>query len=185
MTKSPLLLISLLGVMIFFSSCANNGRKTLRSSKDYSAKKAKKTRKKVYKPHIAETSVKRAALIREAKKYRGIPYKYGGKKPQNGFDCSGFSTFVLNRGGFDIQGSSSQLAKKGNLRAESKITAGDLAFFGSNGKVSHVAIVLSRNDREFKVIHSTSSKGVIISDLKKSKYWRQKYLYTRDVISKV
>jgi len=125
----------------------------------------------------------RSSIVAESKKYRGIHYKYGGKKPQSGFDCSGFSTFVLQKSGIKVSGSSSQLSHLGKYVKKNDLDAGDLAFFGTDGKVTHVGIVVSNKQNQLKVIHSTSSKGVIVSNIDASSYWKKKYLFGRDVIT--
>ncbi len=152
-----------------------------RSSNHLASNKRKTT---VLKPvRASRGQVIRKDITREAQKYQGIPYTYGGKQPRTGFDCSGFSTFIYSKNGFNLSGSSSTLAQKGRLKNFNEIEEGDLAFFGNNGKVTHVAIVLLKSETEFKVIHSTSSKGVVISDILQSTYWMNRYLFTKDLIS--
>ncbi len=124
----------------------------------------------------------RAEIAEDAKKYIGTPYVYGGKKPSSGFDCSGLLTYVFSSNGFPLSGSSRQLAKQGKKIADKEIKQGDLVFFGSNGKVSHCAIVLESDYDELYVIHSTSKKGVRIDEIYGSSYWSDKYLYARRIL---
>ena len=65
----------------------------------------------------------------------------------------------------------------------SELQEGDLVFFGTNNKVSHVAIVANVDQNELKVIHSTSSRGVVIDDISSSNYWKKRYLFGRDVMN--
>jgi cell wall-associated NlpC family hydrolase len=58
-----------------------------------------------------------------------------------------------------------------------------LIFFGKNGKVSHVAMVVSNTYEGISVVHSTTSKGVMVQNITKSTYWKPKILFARDVIS--
>ena len=43
-----------------------------------------------------------AAIIKEAEKYLGYPYVWGGSSPSTSFDCSGFVSWVINHSGWDV-----------------------------------------------------------------------------------
>ncbi len=73
-------------------------------------------------------------------------------------------------------------SKQGKKIPIKQAQAGDLVFFGRNGKVNHVAIVLENNGRELKVIHSTSSRGVIIEDVLRSSYWKPKLMFAGNIL---
>lgn len=181
----PLMKKTLLFSIIFFSSCQTISIPLLSSDRK---ERPTRTSKRPYKTSIdhkqkSYKALKREEIALEAKKYIGIPYNYGGKKPSSGFDCSGFSTFVFAKEGIAISGSSTHLASLGKQKLFNSIEKGDLAFFGSNHKVSHVAIVLEKTKHSFEVIHATSSRGVMITDVMQSEYWTKKYLFTRDVLT--
>jgi len=106
----------------------------------------------------------------------GKPYVYGGKKPSSGFDCSGFTAHVYNENGVSVSGPSYQQAKQGKKKSMRELKEGDLVFFGSGRKVTHVAIVASADRDKLEVIHSTSSRGVVIDDISNSDYWKKRYL---------
>ncbi len=125
----------------------------------------------------------RESVTKSARKYLGAKYKYGGTTPR-GFDCSGFVTHVLAQYGYDGGRSSRQLANKGLHVNKHKVKAGDLIFFGTNRKISHVALVSKVYKNDVYIIHSTSSKGVIEENLDKSAYWKSKYMFARNIISK-
>ena len=112
----------------------------------------------------------------------GINYKYAGKD-RNGFDCSGFTSYVLKHYNVEAAGSSRTQALQGKKIPINQTQAGDLLFFGSSGKITHVAMVVSNNPEGITVIHSTSSKGVIMQNISKSAYWTSRLLFARDVIS--
>lgn len=178
---------TLLLCLIFFSACKSidlplvskvHKKKTHTKTRDRLPSRTEGKTRTVSSDHI------RSAIVDESNKYLGIPYVYGGKKPSTGFDCSGFSTFVFSMKGQQISGSSAQLATLGELKPYKFIEKGDLAFFGSENRVSHVAIVVEKTNHSFKVVHATSSRGVIVSDIHNSAYWKGKYLFTRDLLNK-
>lgn len=167
-------------ILFMFSSCSSHKTytRTKRNNKTYTSKRKKpKTRDT---KSINSNTRLRNDLIGTAKKYMGTKYVYGGKKP-GGFDCSGFITWVMNKNGVKINGSSSMIAKKGRKRNINSLRSGDLVFFGKGSKVTHIAMVVD-NTRGLKVIHSTSSRGVVIDDISNSKYWKNKYLFGKSVI---
>ncbi len=132
------------------------------------------------KSSVDKTSLTRQTLIQEAKKLTGSKYKYGGTSPK-GFDCSGFTSYVYNKAGMDIPRSSSAQAGKGTKITQGAAQPGDLLFFRFKKKdnISHVAMVLSNDKDGMQIIHSTTSKGVMIEDISTSKYWQEKLLFGR------
>lgn len=178
------LLILLL--MVIFSSCSSSETYADRKRSKYSNSNNQTRRSKQISTHSEINSPKDAVLLRNsivatAKEQIGRKYIYGGKNPK-GFDCSGFTTYVFDKNGISLADSSKKQAKQGKKRSKSKIQRGDLLFFGK-GKVSHVAIVADVGPRLLKVIHSTSSRGVVMEDISSSKYWQGRYLYGRDIVS--
>lgn len=126
--------------------------------------------------------VLRSKIATQAKKYKGVRYKYGGKNPK-GFDCSGFTSYVMDKANVALSGSSSMQAKTGRKISIRQAKTGDLAFFGKGRKVTHVALILHNGKSGLEVIHATSSKGVIVQNITKSSYWKPRLLFIRDVIS--
>ncbi len=173
-------LLSLLTVLLL-SSCSTSREYSNRSTKKHRSTQSpskRKVRKKVY----TSSSSVRSSIVITAKKYIGKPYVYGGKQPSSGFDCSGFTSHVFKQNGVSVSGSSKQQSKQGRQKSMKSLKKGDLVFFGKKNKVSHVAIVASVSNNKIKVIHSTSSRGVVIDDISSSDYWQKKYLFGRDVL---
>lgn len=133
---------------------------------------------------LAARFTDRSALSVHANKLLGIPYKYGGKS-KSGFDCSGFTSYVFQAQGIQLYGNTNTQMKLGKRISWKKAKKGDLLFFGKSGKISHVALVHEHSHKSLKVYHSTSSKGVILQDLKHSKYWNERLLFAVDVLSDV
>lgn len=110
-------------------------------------------------------------LITEANKWLGTPYRYGGNT-RNGVDCSGFVLQVYNNA-LDIKlprNSAKQYEFCSQVKP-SDLIAGDLVFFatsrGSSG-VSHVGLYVG----DGKMIHASSSKGVIVTNITDDYYKR-------------
>jgi cell wall-associated NlpC family hydrolase len=127
-------------------------------------------------------TAKRKNLAESSKKYVGTEYKYAGKDPK-GFDCSGFTSYVMQTEGVAISSSSRDQALEGKPVPLNKVKPGDLIFFGKKGKVTHVAMVISNTSEGITVIHSTTSKGVMIQNVSTSTYWKPMILFARDVLS--
>ena len=112
------------------------------------------------------------SLIKEAKRYIGVPYRWGGNSPKSGFDCSGFICYVYNKMGKHLPRTTNQLASSGKRTQVHRTEPGDLIFFSHKGRgIDHVGMVIQNNGKQLKVIHSSSSSGVVITDIKSSKYW--------------
>ncbi|BDS12290.1 C40 family peptidase [Aureispira anguillae] len=127
----------------------------------------------------------RLNIIEEAKKYLGLRYIWGGTTPK-GFDCSGFTSYVLAQEGVGIARSSRYQARQGKDIDMTNAKTGDLIFFskyGKGGRVTHVAMVVDNKKDGVYIIHSTR-RGIVVDNLSESSYWKPKVLYAKDVISK-
>lgn len=127
----------------------------------------------------------RGNIIEEAKKYLGLKYIWGGTTPK-GFDCSGFTSYVMAKKGVGIARSSRYQARQGKDIDISSAKTGDLVFFskfGKGGRVTHVAMVVDNKKDGVYIIHSTR-RGIVVDNLSESSYWNPKALYAKDVISK-
>jgi cell wall-associated NlpC family hydrolase len=115
------------------------------------------------------------SMIQYAQSFVGTPYVWGGQSPQ-GFDCSGFTSYVfLNQGKKIPRVSRDQYASSLKLDpAEACI--GDLVFFGQQGVVSHVGILVNEPGKPKRMIHSSSSKGVMFQDIDNSKYYSSRVI---------
>ena len=106
-----------------------------------------------------------------ALQYVGSPYVYGGSSP-SGFDCSGFTTYVMKHFGYSINRTASGQMDNGVSVSKGQLQPGDLVFFNngnSSKRATHVGIYIGGGE----FVHaSTSTTGVIISDLNSSYYSR-------------
>ena len=134
--------------------------------------------------HVGKSELRlRNNIITDAKKHLGLKYHYGGKTPK-GFDCSGFVSYVMNKNGVHVSGPSYSQENLGKKISSKQAQPGDLVFFRKTrtGKVFHVAMVFENRGGKLTVIHSTSSRGVVIDKLYESSYWKTKYITLRNVI---
>ncbi len=121
-------------------------------------------------------------LLKDAEKYLGAPYKYGGNT-SSGFDCSGYTVKVFGENELQLPRRSADQANFGKKVEIRNVRPGDLLFFATSGagKISHVGIVHDiGNDGEVKFIHASTSKGVIISSLNET-YWNKAYMHAQRV----
>jgi len=125
----------------------------------------------------------RNGLVDYATSLVGVPYKYGGTSPTQGFDCSGFTGFVMLKYGYTLPRSSRDQAESGRMLKVKDVKPGDLLFFGKGKRIDHVAIVVRNARQSLQMVHSSSSHGVIVEDLWKSRYWTNRVLYAVDLSS--
>jgi cell wall-associated NlpC family hydrolase len=126
----------------------------------------------------------RSEVVRQAKAYLGLRYRYAGKQPETGFDCSGFTSYVMGLFSVPLSCSSRGQATEGLAVDVEAVRPGDLVVFrrSRHRAVSHVALVVENSDEGLFVIHSTS-RGVVIDNLYESSYWKPKIFAARDVLS--
>ena len=123
-------------------------------------------------PAEALTDEEFAAIYKEAQKYVGTPYVWGGSTPETGFDCSGYVCWVYNQNGYDVgRTTANGLWQKSQHISEAEAKPGDLVFFEGTydtpGK-SHVGIYLGNG----KMV--SAGDPIKYADIHSS-YW-QKYL---------
>lgn len=115
----------------------------------------------------------RKRLIEHAYTWIGTPYLYGGNDSR-GVDCSGFVCAVFARTtSVKLPRSSREIAEFVSKIPRDSMEPGDLVFFTSKAggsRINHVAIYVGDN----QIIHSTTSRGVIVSNLDDN-YWRTHY----------
>lgn len=110
-----------------------------------------------------------SALVKTAKKYKGVPYKWGGTTPK-GFDCSGFINYVFKEHGISLPRTVASMWSSGTKVNSPSV--GDIVFFNTSGSgASHAGIYIGNNE----FIHAGSSTGVTIANLNNS-YWKPRYL---------
>jgi cell wall-associated NlpC family hydrolase len=126
---------------------------------------------------------KRSSIVNYAKTFEGTRYKFGGTS-KKGMDCSGLVFTAFNKENIALPRISRDMAKKGKRISLSQSSEGDLVFFRTNKSrtaINHVGLVIKSQSGEILFIHSTTSKGVIISSLEEN-YWKKAFVEVRRVI---
>lgn len=100
-------------------------------------------------------------------------YRFGGKNPEAGLDCSGLVTHVYAKAaGMQLKGSAAMLAGQGRSVSASQLRPGDLVFFNTRGpRFSHVGIYLG----EQKFIHALSSTAGVRIDKLTQPYFAKRF----------
>lgn len=115
----------------------------------------------------------RSKVVSNAKKHLGTPYVWAGSSP-SGFDCSGFTSYVMKDFGKELSRRSEDQYNDGKKVKQKNVQKGDLIFFSNGSGISHVGIVTSEKGQPLQMIHASSSKGVIITDIESSEYWMKR-----------
>jgi cell wall-associated NlpC family hydrolase len=108
----------------------------------------------------------------------GIGYRFGGRSPETGFDCSGYVGYVYKQaGGLSLPRTAVSISRMGEKISRSELKPGDLVFFKTLRRtISHVGIYLG--DHRFIHASSTRTGLVEVSDLRE-RYWANKFSTAR------
>jgi cell wall-associated NlpC family hydrolase len=114
-----------------------------------------------------------------AERYLGVTYRYGGTSPE-GLDCSGFVVIVFSELGIKLPRTSAQQFQYGQAVERQNLRLGDLVFFNTSGQgVSHVGIYLESGE----FIHAASNPGKVMKSRLDERYYAQRYLGARRVMT--
>ncbi len=158
----------LVSALILYSSCKSK-KIVSDSSKVRSISSGSLTQRYASLLNVKEKELDNLKLYRFIDSWMGVPHRSGGMD-KKGVDCSGFTTIlekeIYNRA---IPKTAKSMAESVKRKYEDDLKEGDLVFFDFQGqKFSHVGVYLHNN----KFVHASTSKGVIISDLKDPWYYK-------------
>jgi cell wall-associated NlpC family hydrolase len=107
-------------------------------------------------------------------------YRFGGKNPEAGLDCSGMVTYVYREAaGVQLTGNAASLAREGRQVELSELRAGDLVFFNTLGRpFSHVGIYLGRG----QFIHAPNPRGRVRVDQLTNRYYAKRFEMARTLL---
>ena len=122
--------------------------------------------------HNTARSIKVNRIIQTAKSLQGIPYVWGGTTTA-GFDCSGFTQYVMSQNRISIPRTAALQYEKGTAVSKSKLIPGDFIFFSTYAAgASHVGIYIGGG----QFVHASSGAGKIIISSLSNTYYTQHYL---------
>ncbi|MCK0191021.1 C40 family peptidase [Arenibacter sp. F20364] len=122
-------------------------------------------------------------IINTALTFSGTRYKFGGTT-NNGMDCSGLLYVAFGEHDIQLPRASYQMAEEGQKINLKEVDKGDLLFFGTSRRknnINHVGLVVQVDGDDIKFIHSTSSRGVIVSSLQEG-YWNYAFIKAARVL---
>lgn len=122
-------------------------------------------------------------IIDYAKTFEGVKYRFGGDD-YKGIDCSGLVFETFRAHDIYLPRISRDMAKQGDKIDLKDTRKGDLLFFKTGNRrnaINHVGIVTEIKDYNIYFIHSTTSKGVIISSLNED-YWLKSFFEARSLL---
>jgi cell wall-associated NlpC family hydrolase len=107
-------------------------------------------------------------------------YRFGGKNPDAGLDCSGMVAYVYREAaGMPLTGNAASLARQGRDTGFDQLRSGDLVFFNTLGRpFSHVGIYLGKGE----FIHAPNSRGQVRVDKLTNRYWSERFEMARTLL---
>ena len=117
-------------------------------------------------------------MVKFSPRFLGLPYTWGGTS-SFGYDCSGFVQMLMRQRGYLIpRDADVQAAWGGFVPVKvSKLRAGDVLFFGGNGKITHTGMFIGHG----KFIQATTHEHPVIQISKLDAYWRKLLVVERRV----
>jgi cell wall-associated NlpC family hydrolase len=100
-------------------------------------------------------------------------YRFGGKNPEAGLDCSGMVSYVFDRAaGVKVAGSAADIAQRGKAVDTTRLRPGDLLFFNTRNKpYSHVGIYIG----DGRFVHAPNSKGKVRTESLKNGWYAARF----------
>lgn len=117
-----------------------------------------------------EVRARREEIVKMAKKQIGVPYVWAGNDPK-GFDCSGFTSYVLKSTNKELPRRAIEQYAASKKVKQKNVQQGDLVFFDSGSGINHVGIIVSGKGEPLVMIHASSTKGIVITEIEKTDYW--------------
>ncbi|AYR21929.1 C40 family peptidase [Alcaligenes faecalis] len=116
---------------------------------------------------------RRSAVVLSALSLLDTPYRYGGRKPSTGFDCSGLVHYVFSQeSSSPVPRRTSDQARAARGVSRSELRPGDLVFFNTLGAPnSHVGIYIGKQ----QFINAPSSGGRVRIDSLDNPYFAKRF----------
>lgn len=173
-------------LVVFVSSCSSSRKSTATPVATANAKDIRSTvviKKKVPAVNIQTKNTSASDLVKFAETLIGVKYKYGSSDKKNGFDCSGFITYVFNTFDIKVPRISSDFTNAGKEILLKDSQPGDLILFtgsdANSGVVGHMGIITENKNGWVEFIHASTSRGVMISGM--NSYFIPRYVKTNRI----
>ncbi|QCW98723.1 NlpC/P60 family protein [Aggregatimonas sangjinii] len=178
-------------VLLFtVASCGTKKKTTYSTSKSRTVSvNATSTERRSARPTVASRKAEKTSnskvdnIINTALQYSGVRYKFGGTT-KKGMDCSGLLYVAFGEHDVQLPRVSRNMAEEGRRVRVKDVEKGDLLFFSTQKRgrgINHVGMVVAIEDDEIKFIHSSSSRGVIVSSLREG-YWNYAFVKATRVL---
>ncbi len=127
----------------------------------------------VYEEKSSNWQTRAQEVLVNALSLTGIQYKFGGKSPETGFDCSGFVRYVFSQAtNLTLPPTARAISQIGKTIKKDELQPGDLVFFNTlKSAFSHVGIYMGDN----KFIHAPSAGKAVRVESMKTGYWAIRY----------
>jgi len=129
--------------------------------------------------HLTEGDL-RGQIVQTAHTFMGVPYRWGGESPDEGFDCSGLAMAVYRLNGLDLPRTSEEQFNEGTVIPRRSLSVGDLVFFKTKrgARVSHVGIYIGSDT----FIHAPSQGAHVRTDSLSDGYYDEHYAGARSYL---
>ncbi len=120
-------------------------------------------------------------VVDYAKQFLGTSYVSGGKTPESGFDCSGFTKYVFSNFGYSLGNTAASQNNLGKEVARDSMRPGDLILFYDEGKskIGHTGIYVG--DGNF-VHAANASRGVVTDNLNTNSYYNSRFITAKRIV---
>jgi cell wall-associated NlpC family hydrolase len=125
-------------------------------------------------PHdTGPMSAQRAEALLQTLLALGVDYRYGGKAPDSGFDCSGLVAHVFREAyGIELPHNARAQSEMGVRVSLSELRAGDLVFYNTlNRPFSHVGIYLG----DGRFVHAPKTGAQVRVEPISGRYWMRRF----------
>ncbi|MDI6616495.1 MAG: C40 family peptidase, partial [Syntrophaceae bacterium] len=119
----------------------------------------------------------RDEIVKTARSFLGVPYRWGGASADQGFDCSGLAMAIYRLNGLNLPRTSRQQYESGAAVGSGALAKGDLVFFDTRGKgeISHVGIYAG----DGRFIHAPRSGKTVRTSSLSDSYYKNRYVGAR------
>lgn len=165
-------------VLLMLFGCGAKKKRTYSKTRTITVEGSKEEVKAPKKSRKEEKKNEKAAdIIETAMTFSGTRYQFGGTT-RKGMDCSGLVFVSLKENDILFPRVSHLMAEEGKRIKVKEVRKGDLLFFKTSkrGKrINHVGLVVDVKGNDIKFIHSTTSRGVIVSSLREG-FWNYSFV---------